>query len=418
MAPTANRTITPSQLEHLLAAEPYLIDDHDLSDNSAFLRLMEAAERQQFTQSFTERNLAPGEIVFREGEWGDTMYIVWSGRIAILKGDLDTPTILAMRGAGEIIGEMALLENQPRSATIVALENLRLMGLNRQKFHQLLKDTPSVSLSILEILSARLRKSDEARSSGQLSEKQLISQVSALQNEKQRLEALQRLRDETSELIIHDLRNPLNTITIALKMLSVMLPEEALIANRDILDVAKANLERMQRLVDSLLEVSRIESGQAQFVLSEFSLKELIEEVLERVSIVERKGIRLSAAISADLPPLTADRERIERVLVNLLDNALKYTPDNGSITLAAQVQDDEIQVSVTDTGPGIPPEDRQRIFERFAQGMGEKPRRRGFGLGLAYCRLAVERHGGRIWVEPGDNNLGSRFVFTLPLNP
>jgi signal transduction histidine kinase len=113
---------------------------------------------------------------------------------------------------------------------------------------------------------------------------------------------------------------------------------------------------------------------------------------------------------------VVADREKIERVLVNLLDNALKYTPENGRIWVQTGQKADRMWVSISDTGPGIPAEDRERIFERFTQGTGDKLKRRGFGLGLAYCRLAVEAHGGRIWIQDGPDGIGSRFTFTLPL--
>jgi signal transduction histidine kinase len=413
----ATEIVTKDQLEYLLAMEPYLADTPDITDNSPFMRFLISADRKQLADSLIERNCAPGEIVFREGDRGETMYVLGSGRIAIVKGDLNSPTILSFQSAGSIIGEMALLENQPRSATIVALDNLRLLGLSRQKLHQLVQDTPSASFSIMEMLSARLRKTDEARITGELSEKRLMRQVSALQTEKQRLEEIQRLRQETLELIIHDLRNPLSAIAVSHKMLTLILPDEILRANRELMEVVKVSVERMQHLVDSLLGVSSIESGETEFIMSEVNLKELVEEVVKRISFLERKGINLHAKLPADLPNVLADRDIIERVLTNLVDNALKYTPDNGQITFSAERQGDFVWVSVADTGPGVPPEERERIFERFAQGTSEKIHRRGFGLGLAYCRLAVERHGGRIWVEPGEGDKGSRFAFTLPVS-
>jgi signal transduction histidine kinase len=103
-------------------------------------------------------------------------------------------------------------------------------------------------------------------------------------------------------------------------------------------------------------------------------------------------------------------------VVVNLLDNALKYTPENGRIWVQGGQKAESVWVSISDTGPGIPAVDRERLFERFTQGSGDKLKRRGFGLGLAYCRLAVEGHGGRIWIQDGPNGIGSRFTFTIPL--
>ncbi len=413
----APEIITPEQLENLLPAEASLHEAPETTYNSPFLHLLVSADRGQLTQSFREFNFAPGEVVFHDGDEGDTMFLIWSGKIAIIKGDLDSPIILAYRGPGEIFGEMAILENQPRSATIVALDHLRVLELNRQRFDQLLCETPSVSRSIMEILSARLRKVSQERSTGELSEKRLSRQVSDLQSEKQRLEDLQRLRQETTELIIHDLRNPLSSIAVSLKLISLMLPEEVLKANQGILSIGQASCERMQRLVDSLLEVSRLETGEVRFRLEAVRLAEIIDETIRRTAILSRPGTTLRSVIEPGLPPVLADRDKIDRVIMNLLDNALKYAPEGGQIRVsAAQEREGFVKVSVADDGPGIPPEERERIFERFTQVANGQSRRRGFGLGLNYCRLAVEGHGGRIWVEPGDGGRGSCFTFTLPV--
>lgn len=411
----APEIITPEQLENLLSAEASLYEAPETTYNSPFLHLLVSADRGQLTQSFREFNFAPGEVVFYDGDEGDTMFLIWSGKIAIIKGDLDSPIILAYRGPGEIFGEMAILENQPRSATIVALEHLRVLELNRQRFDQLLSETPSVSRSIMEILSARLRKVSQERSTGQLSEKRLSRQVSDLQSEKQRLEDLQRLRQETTELIIHDLRNPLSSIAVSLKLISLMLPEDVLKANHGILSIGQASCERMQRLVDSLLEVSRLETGEVRFRLEAVKLPEIINETIQRTSILSRPGTTMRSVIEPGLPPVLADRDKIDRVIMNLLDNALKYTPEGGQISVSVtQEREGFVKVSVSDDGPGIPPDERERIFERFAQVANGQSRQRGFGLGLTYCRLAVEGHGGTIWVEPGDGGRGSCFTFTL----
>ena len=117
------------------------------------------------------------------------------------------------------------------------------------------------------------------------------------------------------------------------------------------------------------------------------------------------------------LPGVMADQNLLDRVLTNLIDNVVKHTPMGGLITVAAEALDREMVVSVTDTGIGIPPKERERIFEHFTQTAGEKRQRRGFGLGLTFCRLTVLAHGGRIWVESGKCGKGSRSVFTLRLS-
>jgi two-component system sensor histidine kinase KdpD len=128
-------------------------------------------------------------------------------------------------------------------------------------------------------------------------------------------------------------------------------------------------------------------------------------------------GISLEIETPGDLPPVTADPDRLERVLANLVENALRYSPEEGRVTVSAWREGDNMMVGVSDAGPGIPPDQRERIFDRFTQVRDDTRARRGFGLGLAYCRAAVEAHGGRIWVEDGEGGVGSHFVFSLPLD-
>ena len=279
-------------------------------------------------------------------------------------------------------------------------------------------DLPFVCLSIMEMLSSRLRKTDEALTTGDQSEKHLIKQVSVLKNEKQRLEELRRLQLETSELIIHDLRNPISNITVSLDMLSKTIPEDTTPTNTKILEIAKSNCERLQRLVDTLLEVSRIESGESQFFITNVNFNQLLHETIKQFSTLEKKHIEILLSIQPTLPPIPADRDKLDRVMVNLIDNAIKYSPPNGTIKIEVRMVGDELFTSITDQGPGVPEDQRERIFERFTQVSGESRKHRGFGLGLAYCRLAIEGHCGKIWVEAGEEGSGSCFTFTLPTFP
>lgn len=410
--------ISHSLLAHLLEVEPNFPYTTDKTGAILYKKIMDLAKKKEWSKSFFEENFKAGEAVFLEGEWGDRMYLILSGRIAIIKGDLDSPTILAYRSEGEMIGEMALLENQPRSASVIALDRLHLLSVNRHKFQEMLHKLPFVSLSIMEMLSSRLRKTDEALTTGDQSEKHLIKQVSVLKNEKQRLEELRRLQLETSELIIHDLRNPISNITVSLDMLSKTMLEDTAPTNTKILEIAKSNCERMQRLVDTLLEVSRIESGESQFFITNVNFNQLLHETIKQFSTFEKKHIEILLSIQPTLPPIPADRDKLERVMVNLIDNAIKYSPPNGTIKIEVRMVGDELFTSITDQGPGVPEDQRERIFERFTQVSGESRKHRGFGLGLAYCRLAIEGHCGKIWVEAGEEGSGSCFTFTLPTFP
>ncbi|HEX3051067.1 MAG TPA: ATP-binding protein, partial [Aggregatilineaceae bacterium] len=322
-------------------------------------------------------------------------------------------------GPGETLGEMALLDGQPRSASIVALEPLRLLNINRESFHNWLGSVPAMGMSIMSALSRRLRAADNVRTVDSRVEQQLAGQVNRLMSEKEQLIELQRVREETSNLVVHDLRNPLSIIMGALSMLELVLPEEVLGANRELLDLMESSMERMQRLVDSLLDVARLESGELPLNVMACNLKPIIEEIGRRVQMQSQlREVTVCIEAPDNLPLVVVDVEKMDRVLANLMDNALKYTPSGGMVTLAAEAYNDAVVIRITDTGPGIPPADRERIFERFAQVKGDHVAhgRRGFGLGLTFCKLTIEAHGGQIWVEDGPDGVGSQFVFTLPL--
>ncbi len=406
LSATAFESLLRQQPRHLPAemTEPVLLPLFASLDRSLFERLAQ------------QHACEPGEIICREGEAANAAYLIWSGRVAIIKGSLEEPILLGIRLPGEMIGEMALLENQPRSATVIALTPTYLLRIDASEFQQLLFIQPEMTRQVMASISSRLRQADAARASGEEQSRHLTEQVQTLQTEKEQLINIQRVRQETSDLIIHDLRNPLNTIYLTLCLLEITLPPEVAQENRQPLEIAKSAAERMKRLVNSLLDISRLESGQSPLHLGPTNLITLIQDMLRQLSFsAEVAQVQLTADLSPTLPTLTLDEDKIGRVIANLIDNALKFTPPQGRITITAQSDEKEITISITDTGPGIPPEDRQRIFERFAQSAQDKPQR-GFGLGLTFCQLAVQAHGGRIWVEPGENESGSRFVFTLPI--
>jgi CRP/FNR family transcriptional regulator len=223
--------LSRKDLDRLLNTSSSAIESSDSELGPSFLHLLATAGRQLLSKLLTEHHYEPGHIIFREGDIGDTMYIIWSGRVAIVKGGFQSPTVLGYRGVGEIIGEMALLEDQPRSASVVAMEDLRTLRIRREDFEEWLSQNPSMGLSILGTLSARLRASDDARKASSRAETHLVRQVTDLQSEKQQLLELERLRQDTIDLIVHDLRHPISSLFGAVKILEMVLPEEVLEAN-------------------------------------------------------------------------------------------------------------------------------------------------------------------------------------------
>ncbi|HZY42187.1 MAG TPA: ATP-binding protein [Anaerolineae bacterium] len=404
--------LTSTQLDHLLAAYASDVDSSAVVD-SGIIRLLPPGLRQMTTPVALE----PGEVIFYEGEAGDAMYLIRSGGVAVIRGTFDAPLILGYRDAGEFVGEMALIDDLPRSATVVAVQPVQLLKITREDFRQLLAESTLLDHNLLRKLSTRLRAADDERTASVAARQRLTQHVVELEVANQHLLEVQRLQQETVDLIVHDLRNPLHVIVNALGVLNMSVPDEVLRANAELFNLATHNTDRMIRLIDSMLDVSRLEAGQQVLETAPTDLASLVQTVTQRVGhLITKHQLTLTVELP-DLPELLIDADMIDRVLANLLDNAIKFTPNHGQIRVRAAQHADHIIVRVADTGRGVPPDQRRRFFERFAQASGDQARTRGFGLGLTFCRLAIEAHGGQIWIEDGVDGAGSQFVFSLPLN-
>lgn len=228
-------------------------------------------------------------------------------------------------------------------------------------------------------------------------------------------QALDELRADLTSMVFHDLRSPLGNVISSLEVLQASLPpqDEAL---QSVLAISLRSSRRLSRLVESLLDVGQLESGKAVLHKTQGSINSIIADAVEEIHpVAEAKGQVLHFTLApADLPNLEMDVDMIRRVLINLLENAVKYTRGGGRISISASRLPGEVRVAVSDTGPGIAPREQQRIFDKFTR-LHQEGNSKGLGLGLAFCRLAVEAHGGRIWVEsePGQ---GATFTFTLPV--
>lgn len=229
---------------------------------------------------------------------------------------------------------------------------------------------------------------------------------------------LEKVRKEFVANVSHELRTPLTSIKGSVETLrngAISDPEKSL----RFLDIIEKHTERLNRLITDLLDLSQIERGKTEMNLEPVNLVEVINRVVSTFrEMVTRKGQRIMVGIPPDLPTVFADEEKIETALINLLDNAVKYTPDHGEITVFAFEKDDGLQVEVADTGIGIPTNDLPRIFERFYR--VDKARSRelgGTGLGLSIVKHIIEIHGGTVSAE-SEVGKGSRFIFNLPKSP
>lgn len=225
---------------------------------------------------------------------------------------------------------------------------------------------------------------------------------------------VERVKSEFVTAASHELRSPLTSLQMSVDLLLERVAVQLAERDRELLEAAHEEVQRMKSVVNDLLDLSRIEAGRIEMAVSDVSVRTLFEQVQEIFrSQAEAKGVALTTEPSGDWPTVRADAHKATWVLTNLVSNALRYVGPEGHIRLSARRSGTFAQVSVADDGPGIPAEVRERIFEKFVHAR-EDPGA-GSGLGLAISKEIVRAHGGTIWVESSAGR-GSTFTFTLPL--
>jgi len=295
-------------------------------------------------------------------------------------------------------------------------ENARLMGQRgevrgRRKGGEEFPAEASIARSAPrghQIYTAVLRDISERKEV----EEELARLASREQEARRAAEAATRARDDMLRVVSHDLRNPVTGVLMGTRMLRRQLEEGD--PGLEILEGIETAAERQRRLIRDLSDVASIETGRLSIERRPHEVAALVRSAVRAFeAMAEQRGITLDWTAVEDLPPILVDHDRVVQVLVNLLENALGVTPAGGRVWMEAAADERHAELSVHDTGPGIPVEDQERVFERFWR--GEQSPRGGSGLGLAIARGIVEGHGGRIRVdsEPGR---GAVFRFTLPL--
>ena len=229
------------------------------------------------------------------------------------------------------------------------------------------------------------------------------------------LETASRHKSEFLANMSHELRTPLNAIIGFSQVLKEQMYGDLNAKQADYVDDVLSSGQHLLNLINDILDLAKVEAGRMELQPTTFDLPEVFETAVSMVrERATRQGLRLTMAVDPSVGRLEADERKVKQILFNLLTNAVKFTPAGGQVTLAASVVDDQIEISVRDTGVGITAEDQERIFEEFYQ-VGLAKTQEGTGLGLALTRRLVEVHHGRLSVE-SELGVGSTFTVMLPL--
>jgi signal transduction histidine kinase len=370
-----------------------------------FFRGLSAAELENIHLASHEACFQPGEVIFREGSEADRFYIVLSGAVEVWK----QKDLLAVHSAGHLFGEMALIDELPRSATVVAREATRLAYIGRSDFQQIIRQNSSVAISIIRSVSDMVRTSNEhfldSLRARNLELQRANRALREAQEELLRKERLSTL-GKFSSLILHDIRNPISVLR--------SLAEMILLGTGDLERVERnarkiiVEADRLNQLASELLDYSR---GEIRLNPTIVRLEEFFSRLRE--AIAERFLARsIAIRLEIEFPgPAILDENRLFRVFLNLADNAWKAMPRGGELRIRVWKSGGTLLAEVSDTGIGMTAEVQARIFEPFfsSSEMG------GTGLGMAIVKSIIEAHHGTVFFT-SEPKKGTTFRLSLPL--
>lgn len=237
--------------------------------------------------------------------------------------------------------------------------------------------------------------------------------VAALAERERERAAAEATRRQLVAAVSHDLRTPIASLRLLVEAVDDEIVDEE--TRRRYLATMHTHIHSLSAMIDDLFELSRIEAGDIDWSMRQVELAPLVDETVEAMRPeAGAKGVEIRSQLGQEPLPARADPEKIQRVLFNLIRNAIRHTPADGSVTVKGEVAREAIEIEIADTGDGIPAEEREQVFEAFFRGGADASRHSdGAGLGLAVSRAIVETHGGRIWLAPAER--GTRVRFSLP---
>lgn len=398
-------------------------------DKIALLRLafkgLQDEELREMAALTEIHTYPPGHVLCREGAYEDIFYIVADGNIIITKkiADGEEEHVLRIGGKGDLVGEMALIQNAPRAATVRTTTDCTVLEMEKRDFETILSRSPAMAIDIIRITLDRLRSND-------------LLAINELKRSNQILRLMDRNKLEFIQVAAHELRTPLTVIKGYGNLLRAMPEVQANPSLQEMLDGILKGAERMHEIVNMMLDVSRVDAETLQVASVPVLFKRVLQAVMQSLSkAAAERNIEMRLEYAEDTPIFNADPVLVEKAVYQLVVNAIKFTPDGGTVTLRArpvtmQGEIPGVELAVQDTGIGLDPEHHELIFEKFYQvgsvalhSSGKTSFKGGGpGLGLALVRGVARAHGGKVWVESAGhdevNYPGCTFYLQLPLNP
>lgn len=329
--------------------------------------------------------------------------------------NIDLADYMHRNFAETLLAELVDSTNQSNAMAEALTEMARILRLEPQRI-------TSRSLEIHR--GAKTRYIEEVGSPVLDNEHRIMGRLLTLRDvTEERLLAV--YRDEISQMVVHDLRGPLtsiiSSITLSLEMLAEFEDKSFADALSPLMEVSLDSGVKLLQLVDSLLDVAKLETRQLPLKRTATNVVDLVHSAFLTLSTsIQEAQVIVDQDIPADLPPVNIDVDKVRRVIINLLDNAVRFTPANSPVLISATPLYGmrKILIRIADSGPGIPPEEVEHVFEKFRQITDNVPLRgrKGIGLGLTFCKLAIEAHGETIWIEQNGPLPGACFAFTLPI--
>lgn len=351
-----------------------------------------------------------GHIIFLEGEKADRFYIVIGGAVEVWKDyNKQNAEMLAVHGPGHLFGEMALIDDKPRSATIVAGTNTKLLYINRKDFHKIIRENVTIALSIMKSVSSMVRKSNESYVENLREQnvelEQAYKELKEAQEELLRAERLSAL-GKFSSLILHDIKNPLSILRGYAEMLNINPDDPEKVKKYSGKIISEA--DRINILATELLDFSR---GDIRLNIGIVDIEEFINIVIENISA---KFLALKIEITMDLGfkgKILMDKNRMLRVFTNLANNSAKAMPNGGEFSINVSRKESYLYFEVADTGEGMSQEVLKKIFEPFFS----FSKSGGTGLGMSIVKSIIDAHEGVLSVQSKEFE-GTTFTIALPI--